>query len=443
MSFDAYLKDAASDGEFDSASEFTIDPLRADQKLAEFYRSQPGLWLLKFVQAAITVQAQSIKVRAGHKTTSVTFVTPATPPSLADFLAGDEYNTHLRTAVRAAVAVETDLKDLVITAHHADTGTVQTLQFSKQTPPKLSELSAGPMKENQVSVHFERESVAWWKALKHRIIFQANLHKLCQSRLRFTPIPIQLDGLKIGLGLGQAYPGIGSEYLVGPLTEDTVVRELEPGNGSVRYEVFGKQIGDLGPHPRVFTRWAQVESPLFPAAEQAVVQPLKEVGNLGSFLNRTLIGSPHQQKKQLPPNSIPIFRMKSVLSFKIVAAVEINPLFRPPAKSADTPGLPVHVMLTVPQKPKGRSVVTFLRRGVLLEALELDLGCPGATALVCCPALKTDMTDFRVVKDERFEELLDFLRDRVRQLAIDTVKAAQAEKRTAAALEKFVQQYYQ
>lgn len=62
-----------AEGELLGSSSFTLDSLRALRKLSEFQLGQPGLWLVKMVQAAVAAGAPEVRITLGRAEVSVSF----------------------------------------------------------------------------------------------------------------------------------------------------------------------------------------------------------------------------------------------------------------------------------------------------------------------------------------------------------------------------------
>ena len=63
---DPLLDRMSRSGEFDSRGEFTLNPLRAIQKLAASQLPDRSLWILKIVQAAVAGGCQGLTIRQGR-----------------------------------------------------------------------------------------------------------------------------------------------------------------------------------------------------------------------------------------------------------------------------------------------------------------------------------------------------------------------------------------
>ncbi len=58
----------------------------------------------------------------------------------------------------------------------------------------------------------------------------------------------------------------------------------------------------------------------------------------------------------------------------------------------------------IPASLEGSGKVVWVQHGVSLEPDKLDLGCPGSVAVIEASHLKTDLSGFRLVRDQSFEE---------------------------------------
>ena len=99
---DSFVSQSAAAGQFDSVGEFSIDWEKSEQKLGEFYRAHPGLWLLKFVQAGVSFGATDIQVSLSRKSIDITYHLESAEGSLFDLTGPDDHTQHLRTGIRGA-----------------------------------------------------------------------------------------------------------------------------------------------------------------------------------------------------------------------------------------------------------------------------------------------------------------------------------------------------
>ena len=62
-SVEDFLSQLSQEGRFFESSSFTIDSLKAREKLSQFQMADSGLWLVKLVQAAVAAGAPSVRVQ--------------------------------------------------------------------------------------------------------------------------------------------------------------------------------------------------------------------------------------------------------------------------------------------------------------------------------------------------------------------------------------------
>lgn len=116
---DALLQSKRAEGEVDSTADFTIDHLKARQKLTENQLPQPGLWLVKLVQAAVAAQADSIQINFGKRKVEVLFPLAQLPwkPErvLSELLSGalpkESALLHLFAGLRGSIFEDTILAE--------------------------------------------------------------------------------------------------------------------------------------------------------------------------------------------------------------------------------------------------------------------------------------------------------------------------------------------
>lgn len=73
----AFLQAQSDEGRYFDTAAFTIDSVKALQKLGQYQLPDSGLWLVKLVQAAVAIEADKIEIHFGHRTVCVGFRAPA------------------------------------------------------------------------------------------------------------------------------------------------------------------------------------------------------------------------------------------------------------------------------------------------------------------------------------------------------------------------------
>ncbi len=80
---------------------------------------------------------------------------------------------------------------------------------------------------------------------------------------------------------------------------------------------------------------------------------------------------------------------------------------------------PWHLGIAVCEFMEGPSKVHWVRHGVVVETELLDLGCPGSVAVVDASKLPTDLTQFKLRREDAFREKLQELRTEQQKLLRD------------------------
>jgi hypothetical protein len=90
--FDSFLSSVQSSGLLDSTADFTINTLKARQKVSSSQLPREGLWLVKLVQAAVSIGAEHVEIKFGRREVRFSFDVEEWPweprQVLADFLSG-------------------------------------------------------------------------------------------------------------------------------------------------------------------------------------------------------------------------------------------------------------------------------------------------------------------------------------------------------------------
>jgi hypothetical protein len=72
-------------------------------------------------------------------------------------------------------------------------------------------------------------------------------------------------------------------------------------------------------------------------------------------------------------------------------------------------GPPCHAMLALTEADHPARL-WFVQNGLLLDGVQADVGCPGLLAWIGDVGLATDLSQVKVVENERFHEVLQWLR---------------------------------
>lgn len=89
-----------------------------------------------------------------------------------------------------------------------------------------------------------------------------------------------------------------------------------------------------------------------------------------------------------------------------------------PEKKYGRPGeaMACYALLAIAPELEGPGLLVPVKEGVILGATEADLGCPGALAVVSAHGLTEDLSQFGVVRNAAYDELLSYLRGQFREM---------------------------
>lgn len=198
---DKFLASAQESGDLESSSEFTIDTLKARQKLASSQLPLNGLWLAKLVQCAVSAKAKKIVIRFGRRKVEFQFEVDDWPwePSqvFQDLLSGvlpkEEPLFHLFAGLRNSLFEDTVSASWEIATHSG--------VFGAHFHGSGTDVSEGPY-QDWVGFRLTTTRPPRWPGfkraavipVKHLVRRTADEFMAVQSYCWASPVPIHLDG---------------------------------------------------------------------------------------------------------------------------------------------------------------------------------------------------------------------------------------------------------
>ncbi len=198
-SLEEFLSVQRSTGLVDSSGSITLDPSRAMSKLARHQLEEPGLWLVKLVQAAVSARSSQISVRMGRKYLRLAFQTEflfQVEEVLQRLFTGelpkDWTWRHLLTGLRASLAREP--KRLTFARFSAGKGQ----RFVLEPDGSCLEEIEGEVDATYL-VELEKSGEAWklGDSLKATLMQTVDEIEALVTRCWACPAPIKLDGLEL------------------------------------------------------------------------------------------------------------------------------------------------------------------------------------------------------------------------------------------------------
>lgn len=207
---DSFLKEMIPPDSVQESLEFSIDSVKAVQKLSESQLPEPALWIVKMVQAAVASGSTGIEVTLGRNRLQMVFDTQLSQSAKEIFqlvhsgtLPKEPALLHLVTAIRASFScpgtsfllqlrdqtgtdiVAVSQGESVHSSDHRKTSAVKRLSFVVKRSYRLAALKKSL---NKSASH----------ALKGTALEHTELVKRCWV----CPIPIRLDGRLLDRGYG-------------------------------------------------------------------------------------------------------------------------------------------------------------------------------------------------------------------------------------------------
>ncbi|MBX3166647.1 MAG: hypothetical protein KF760_04515 [Candidatus Eremiobacteraeota bacterium] len=188
-----------AEGAYLDTARFTLDSLKARQKLAGFQLPESGLWLVKLVQAAVVLKAPSITIAFARSTVSVRFEAAKLPEAqdllnlvMSGQLPQEPEKLHLVTALRSCASATTESVEwhsgggmVKLDARVTRTGTSEQpgFQLIATRPPRARTLA---------------RTLA--TSVSHLVRNTAEEYEAVAQRCWVCPIPVLLDGRPLQRG---------------------------------------------------------------------------------------------------------------------------------------------------------------------------------------------------------------------------------------------------
>lgn len=169
------IQELIGEAKADSSGRFTVDLLRAQQKMAEVAKLEPGLLIGKVLQAAVVGGASQVRLQIHPKEVVARISFPDLSP--AEKTAQDE----LEHAVALTLALD-------------------PVEASWESAGSAIDLRQGPkdLPVQGLCIFRYRPKVAgFWEELKSILRHRTSFHAFVHQRFAFCPVPIYLDAARI------------------------------------------------------------------------------------------------------------------------------------------------------------------------------------------------------------------------------------------------------
>lgn len=205
-----YLEGQSVRGVYDSTDVFTLDTLRMGRKMAAFQLGERGLWLVKLVQAAVTLQAPELSIQFQKRRVSVRFLSSQAGPSAQELLSRVFHSQpkttptlqHMVASLRACVGQDTEL--LRWEVRGPDGGDWVELS-DDSTRAGDCESSQGESWEYTFQLQRPAQGLEFKRALRQRCVDLVrevgDEYVAVLSRCWCAPLCLQLDGVDLKTGI--------------------------------------------------------------------------------------------------------------------------------------------------------------------------------------------------------------------------------------------------
>lgn len=352
----------------------------------------PGLYTLKFVQAAIAAGAGSISWTCERHAVTLRADCPdlseVRPLRLHRLLTDEVEPARIPDPVERELvltlqsALELGPQEVDWSVWEGEDG--QTLKLQQYYPPELAGMDRIPRDVKRgAEIRWTRHRKSLLDYLAPTLLQSAVTDHRAAERCRFAPIDVRLDGRSVVDPSPDAFNPSG-------FIEDVVSMDF-PKRFSLaeRYLIPQFETPHMLAGPAPLSRKAlkvQLKSKIVrlppPPEQRCLWLHLMDV-----------------EPSRLPAGTV---REQKRVSF-------------PTARRCSDP-IQCYAILQIPAHLEGIGRVYFVHSGVTLVQESSDLGCPGAVAIVSAAGLTIDTARFEVVQNDEYYRRLHFLRSQFREM---------------------------
>ncbi|MCA9781209.1 MAG: hypothetical protein KC800_31025, partial [Candidatus Eremiobacteraeota bacterium] len=207
LGLDQFLNSLQSGGEYVQTSEFTLNTLKAREKLSQYQLADTGLWLVKLLQAAVVIGSPEVQIKFGKRQVTVQFENSRNYRAgallqhvLSGEIPSDRALWHLITGLRASATFSSELVRWSCGRERASLdGSGSVVERVQEHPYFLVECSR-PSRQRSLKK-------ALTSSVYHLAKETVEEHDAVRSRCWASPIPVFLDGQELDRGYGVVSAG--------------------------------------------------------------------------------------------------------------------------------------------------------------------------------------------------------------------------------------------
>ena len=367
---DDLLNKLLGEGLAGESGRFSLDPRAHLAKMASYQSDEPALYLLKAVQAAVSLGATAVNIRLARSYVEVTFDHNSRARLEALLRVG-----HVSSMVLAALSLQSS--ELSLQWWGAD-------GVQGWTPNAGLQVLNGSHQPG-FALRVSRDSISFWERylpVRQMASVQTTLTRRCQ----FCPIPVLVDGRVINAGL--------PTDPAGPL-EKVILDEARPHFRLADYQLRRSRcvVSPLGRHPLE----GQFEGR--PPIRLSLLEGLPPDVRLLERYRHT--------DKNYEPDRGEIW---------LGSTAKEHLVLRNPNLHNQEACWNVRAWISLPTVPDSRFRLVYVLDGVTLDAVEVDGSWPGAQCFLVNPSVLTDLGQLRPLQDETVQQDCDWLAQQVAEI---------------------------
>lgn len=345
---DNFLRDQSRTGQWDSEGEFQLDLGKALRKLAS-HQLRAGYCLLSLMQGIHLLEPASTKITHGYR--GLEIVSEGISRHLTSELWSDLLQDTPESYLGQGIraALASEFQEVEVTCAHSGEGTSWVLNAQGRARKEILAGVDGAVLAIVLKRKPSTNPLRWFRTANRPL---RDEHALLSQRLAHFSSPLFLDGRRLDGTWGQERP----------LRTKFTWREgfvKLPGNLKIA-EAYLK-------------------------GDEALVLPFPEARD------PAVVGEYERSVRKRQDWDLDSYN----------TYIHLAP-----------PEGPWCAALAIPWGLTGKSFMSFVRNGVLLDPQQIDLPCPGAYAHVRADTVPVDASGFKVVDNEEFRALVERLREK-------------------------------
>jgi len=379
------LAELQTEGRLDSSGTFTLDFVKAADKLREFQLEEPHLYILKLIQSAVAADATQVNIITAGTTLQLSFdglgIEPAQLEGLVSCLLDPLKYSGQRQLVHLAVALNSCLgcgvNQVIVESWHDGQGAALVLTDKLQQTGRV----VGGARRSGTRLYLRKPGNPLLQ------LFGAELEAVAQRAI-YCPIRVTVNG-------GRASHGRFGRPALPPL-----LRPFQPLLRAANQLNRFLTAGVMSQHRASLNSLGRENEPVMPWWVL--------IWNVDDYVFGQCHRNHHLVEKRWPAPGGPKALGLRPSTASLLASLDGSP------PASRHPHWSRAVALQADLQPDAR--LQFVQDGVIVCEREEDLRFSGAVAVVSAEELTTDLSQFGLVANDAYREVVAGLRDEFQQL---------------------------